>query len=191
MRGDRVLSSDSVMLSQLPCRGVNTSRTRGAKRCASAGGKFERGVGMGVQIVADPRQVLGLAVARMIRDGLRCASPAPSSLLGRGALAWRSSTASGSSVTAWHRQRPTLLAETSRADAIDLSVQPAPSGPASHLSRVRARLTFHTAGRWHPQRPRRSGSEIAVQAPVRCHTYCRKHGILIGIDFDGENDSIT
>ena len=35
----------------------------------------KRGVGMGVQMVADPDQALGLAVARMIREGLDLVRP--------------------------------------------------------------------------------------------------------------------
>ena len=47
LRGDRAwrartLSSGSAMLSQLPCRGVNTRRTRWTRRSASAVGKARK-----------------------------------------------------------------------------------------------------------------------------------------------------
>ena len=53
----------------------------------------KRGVGMGVQIVADQDQALGLAVARMVRKGLHRARPvharAPGGGVGRAPLAQR------------------------------------------------------------------------------------------------------
>ena len=44
-----------------------------AARLGGRKGPVKRGVGMGVQIVADPDQALGLAVAWMIREGLHLA----------------------------------------------------------------------------------------------------------------------
>ena len=91
----RTLSSGSALWSQRPCRGVNTRWTRGARRRASAGGnaRKKRGVRVGVQMVADPGQALGVAVARMIREGLDLVRPvhgrAPRGSVGRAPRAQR------------------------------------------------------------------------------------------------------
>ena len=47
----------------------------------------KRGVGVGVQMVADPDQALGLAVARMIREGLDRVRPVHARALGGGGRA--------------------------------------------------------------------------------------------------------
>ena len=63
-----------------------------AARLGGRKGPVKRGVGMGVQVVADPDQALGLAVARIIREGLYLARPSTSvrrSVAGRAPRAQR------------------------------------------------------------------------------------------------------
>ena len=75
--GTEPAASGHSLWSQRSCRGVNTNCTRRANQRASAGGNAwkKRGVSVGVQIVADQDQALGLAVARIIREGLHLARP--------------------------------------------------------------------------------------------------------------------
>ena len=52
-------------------------RKRQTPRFVGRARVMERGVGMGVQRVATPRQILGLTVARMVNFRLNAAWPAP------------------------------------------------------------------------------------------------------------------
>ena len=75
----------------MPGRKRQTYALRQTPRFVGRERVIERGVGMGVQMVADPRQILGLTVARMISFRLDVAWPA----FRRGAPVRRSGPACG------------------------------------------------------------------------------------------------